>query len=101
MCVQPLPSFDHLDVLIVIYSVATPSSTHLAQQDVVYIILFFFFNCLQYCTVTSDFFPKATVRGILSVPQTYDLDWDLPGGPVVKIPCFQCREYGFHPWSGN
>ena len=27
--------------------------------------------------------------------------WDFPGGPVVKIPCFQCRGHGFHSWSGN
>ena len=24
----------------------------------------------------------------------------LPGGPVVKTPCFQCRGCGFDPWSG-
>ena len=22
---------------------------------------------------------------------------DFPGGPVVKIPCFQCRRHGFDP----
>ena len=27
--------------------------------------------------------------------------WDLPGGPVVKTPCFHCRGPGFDPWSGN
>ena len=27
--------------------------------------------------------------------------WDFPGGPVVKIPCFQCRGHRFHSWSGN
>ena len=26
---------------------------------------------------------------------------DFPGGPVVKSLHFQCREHGFHPWSGN
>ena len=26
---------------------------------------------------------------------------DFPGGPVVKIPCFHCRWYGFNPWSRN
>ena len=25
----------------------------------------------------------------------------MPGGPVVKIPCSQCRGPGFDPWSGN
>ena len=25
---------------------------------------------------------------------------DLPGGPVVKTPCFHCRGRGFNPWSG-
>ena len=25
----------------------------------------------------------------------------FPGGPVVKIPCFQCRGLGFNPWPGN
>ena len=24
---------------------------------------------------------------------------DFPGSPVVKVPCFQCRGYGFDPWS--
>ena len=26
---------------------------------------------------------------------------DFPGGSVVKTTCFQCREHGFDPWSGN
>ena len=26
---------------------------------------------------------------------------DFPSGPGVKIPCYQCRGLGFHPWSGN
>ena len=26
---------------------------------------------------------------------------DVPGGPVVKTPCFHCRGHGFDPWSGN
>ena len=26
---------------------------------------------------------------------------DIPGEPVVKTPCFQCRGNKFHPWSGN
>lgn len=25
----------------------------------------------------------------------------LPGGPVVKTPCLQCRRRGFHPWVGE
>ena len=25
----------------------------------------------------------------------------LPGGLVVKAPCFHCRGHGFNPWSGN
>ena len=27
--------------------------------------------------------------------------WGLPGGPVVKTPCFHCRAQGFDPWLGN
>ena len=27
--------------------------------------------------------------------------WGFPGGPVVKILCFQCRGHGFDPWLGN
>ena len=27
--------------------------------------------------------------------------WDFPGGPVAKIPCFQCRGPGSDPRSGN
>ena len=26
---------------------------------------------------------------------------ELPGGPVVKTPCFHCRGHRFNPWSGN
>ena len=26
---------------------------------------------------------------------------DIPGGTVVKIMLFQCRGYGFDPWSVN
>ena len=26
---------------------------------------------------------------------------DLPGSPVVRTPCFHCRQNGFDPWSGN
>ena len=26
---------------------------------------------------------------------------DVPGGPVAKTPCSQCRGPGFDPWSGN
>ena len=26
---------------------------------------------------------------------------DSPASPVVKIPCSQCRGYGFNPWLGN
>ena len=26
---------------------------------------------------------------------------DFPGGPVVRIPHFQCRGHKFDPWSGN
>ena len=26
---------------------------------------------------------------------------DFPGGPVVKIPGFQCRAHRFYPWLGN
>ena len=25
----------------------------------------------------------------------------LPGGPVIRTPCFHCFECGFDPWSGN
>ena len=27
--------------------------------------------------------------------------WDLPGGPVIKSPCFQCRGHGFSPGGGT
>lgn len=26
---------------------------------------------------------------------------DFPGGSVVKTPCFQCRDRGFHPGQGT
>ena len=26
---------------------------------------------------------------------------EFPGGPVVRTPCFHCREHRFNPWSGN
>ena len=28
-------------------------------------------------------------------------DFRLPGGPVVRTPCFQCKGHGFDPWSGK
>ena len=27
--------------------------------------------------------------------------WEFPGGPLVKTPCFHCRGCRFNPWSGN
>ena len=27
------------------------------------------------------------------------VDWDFPGGPVVKTLRFQCRGHGFDPWG--
>ena len=27
--------------------------------------------------------------------------WEFPGGPVVKTPCFHCREHGFSPFQGT
>ena len=64
-------------------------------------LFFFFFNCLQYCTVTSDFFPKATVRGILSVPQTYDLDWDLLVVQWLRFHTFSVESMGSIPGLGT
>ena len=31
----------------------------------------------------------------------YAPSWDFPGGPMVKTPHFQCRRFGFDPWSGS
>ena len=28
-------------------------------------------------------------------------DQDFPGGPMVKILCFQCRGCGINSWLGN
>lgn len=28
-------------------------------------------------------------------------NWDFPGGPVVKTPCFHCRGCRFNPRPGN
>ena len=28
-------------------------------------------------------------------------EWELPGCPVVKTPCFHCQGLGFNPWSGS
>ena len=27
--------------------------------------------------------------------------WEFPGGPVFRIPCFQCKGHGFDPWRGQ
>ena len=27
--------------------------------------------------------------------------WDLPGSPVVKTVCFNCRGHKLNPWAGN
>ena len=37
---------------------------------------------------------------VVSVFYSSKKDWgDFPGGPVVKIPRFQCQGHSFHPWS--
>ena len=33
--------------------------------------------------------------------QKWSIYWDFPGGPVIKMPCWQCRGYEFNPWSEN
>ena len=37
------------------------------------------------------------LSGLFKVTQLQD----LPGGPVVTTPCFQCKGHGFDPCSGN
>ena len=27
--------------------------------------------------------------------------WDFPDSPVVRTPCFYCRDHRFNPWSRN
>jgi len=58
-----------------------------------------------------DFYPLEAPIGerdmLTKIRIEYDMDQkelcrvDLPGGPVVKTLCCQCRESGFNPWSGN
>jgi len=38
---------------------------------------------------------------ILNKVRQKEKDRNLLCGPVVKIPCLNCREHGFNPWSGN
>lgn len=28
-------------------------------------------------------------------------NWDFPGSPWARIPCFHCRRHGFEPWLRN
>ena len=39
--------------------------------------------------------------GVLGRQELISAMENLPGGPVVKIPCSQFRGCGFAPWSGN
>ena len=39
---------------------------------------------------------KLLTGRVLKIPPS-----GLPGGPVAKTPCSQCRGPGFDPWSGN
>ena len=39
---------------------------------------------------------------VVSVFYSSKKGWgDFPGGPVVKIPHFQCQGHSFHPWLGS
>ena len=31
----------------------------------------------------------------------YNVNFELPCGPVVKTLCSHCRGHGFHPWLGK
>ena len=40
---------------------------------------------------------ELSFRSFSSVERQEMSAWGFPGGPVVKTPCFQCREHGFNP----
>ena len=49
-------------------------------------------------------FMEWNLRGYETIPliaQYQEYPWDLPGGPVVKTPCFHCLGHGFDPWLEN
>ena len=41
-----------------------------------------------------------SLQGTLCIPMQ-SIDWDFPGGPVVKTPRFHCRGHRLDPWLGN
>ena len=55
------------------------------------------------CSLKSISMIKILVFLLLSPAKRLSLvsTGDFLGDPVVKTPCFHCREHGFNPWSGN
>ena len=45
--------------------------------------------------------PSATTKRLGAAKKKKKLVQELPGGPVAKTLCSQCREPGFDPWTGN
>ena len=63
------------------------------------------FSCIQlFCMmpelITNTHCHEVAAMIIISL-QSENNGTDLPGGPVVRTPCFHCRGHGFNSWSGN
>ena len=57
-------------------------------------------EAISFCTSLSFFF-FAQLFFIMVKYTKQKIYCKFPGGPVVKIPCFQCRGCEFGPWSRN
>ena len=60
------------------------------------------------CEYTQVIFPNM-LEDTLEMPREMvnrgivrgEAEWELPGSPVVKTPCFHCQGLRFNPWSGS
>ena len=69
-------------------------------------IRIFFLICLPDCSWQQDTtwqvtLPPAAAANYYLILHTKSQPWDFPGGPVVKISSFHCREHRLDPWWGN
>ena len=53
------------------------------------------------CSMMDRCQPESLLNLILERKELKWWERDFLGGPVVKIPCSQCRGPGFNPWSEN
>ena len=61
-------------------------------------------SCFKMFNIKSMYLVLVGVRSFKIKTDSFVLRllmWELPGGPVAKTLCSQCKRPGFDPWSGN